>query len=643
MASSVKKPVKRARKQAQAAALPNTGYRYQVLLWLIFFAGSLFFIPPCLDRYLVSRFFFLSAVLLGGCFWQWQHWRTAGNWQITGFGLLLFIWYGLNLASVTWAFSWSEGIFFAQKVWLLAGVYWFVRQALAYDEPLVRRTLALITNALTLVVCVLLIIQVGIAFSEFGLDNQHLYDYASGVFGNKGLAADFLFFLLIFNVLFKNEIKNKRLFWLSIGALLVLILVLQTRTVYLAVVAAAGLYLALRIVLEPTFRPLFFRRILPAAVVGLVVLAGLLSWKGQGTTLAERLNPATYLESATARERRFVWYKTDELNAEHFWWGVGNGSWKIWFPSKSLQGAYRLQEKSIVFTRAHNDYLEIRSEMGIVGVTIFTGLFVAAFLAGGLALRRLADAETRQALIVLLAGLLGYCIIQYFDFPRERIEMQAILGLLFAAIVHYSRVVWDNLPGLNAGRHAGRVLAVFAAGLAFNLVLGWHRIIGEIHTVGTMKAQATGNYPQMLHESQKAQNVFYTYSDVTIPLQWFEGIALYQMNRVDEAVVAFEEAYRLNPWAFQVINNYASALVQAKRYREAIPLFEQALAINPVYDEGKFNLSYAWLSLGDTAQARTWLDRVDTIPNPQSDDDRQKNRRILQQKAVFENAIQGGR
>jgi len=630
---------KKQTKKPTPSALADPFRPYRILLWLVFFAGSLVFLPQCLDRYLISRFFFLSAVLLGGLAWLWERWQKDADWRLGGFDLLLLAWYGMNAASVGWAFSWSEGVFYAQKVLLLFGVYWLLRQAFRADAAAVRRTLFGITNGLTLVVSTVLLIQIGLAFSEYGLDNQHLYDYASGAFGNKGLAADFLFFLLIFNVLFAADFKSKRLFWLSVALLLFLILVLQTRTVYLAVAGAALVYVPARAVLEPGFRSFFFKKILPPALLCIALLAGLLSWKGQGSTLAERLNPATYLESASARERRFVWYKTDVLNRDHYWWGVGNGSWKFWLPSKSIEGAYRLQEKSIVFTRAHNDYLEIRAEMGMVGALLFVALFVAAFLAAAAAMLRVADQRQRHDLLVVSAGLLGYCIIQYFDFPRERIEMQAILALLLAWMAFGSRSVWAQWPGISTRRYSGAFSGLLALGLAFNLVIGWHRIIGETHTLRILKAQVAGDYPAMLREANAAKNTYYEYNDVALPVDWYVGIATYQMNQVEASVAAFESAYRLNPWAFQVINNYASALVRANRFREAIALYEKALSINPRYDEGKFNIAYSWYALGDYQQALDWLSKVDTIPNPQVEDERLKNQKALKQKAEFEQTI----
>lgn len=419
------------------------------------------------------------------------------------------------------------------------------------------------------------------------------------------------------------NLNKKASFGCPLGVPFLLLLVLQTRTVYLAVIAGLMLYLPMRAWLEPGFRSVFFKKILPLGVLGIGLLAALLFWKGQGSTLAERLNPATYLESASANERRFVWAKTDLLNEEHFWLGVGNGS-GFWFPSKKIEGAFRLQEQGIVFTRVHNDYLEIRAEMGLVGFILFAGLFIAALWPPPL---RFGEPPMRAegTTCWYFQRAAGYCIIQYFDFPRERIELQAILGLLFAYLAWCSRSVWDGLPGISIRRYSTLFLSLLVAGLAFNLVLGWQRIKGEIHTVAVLKAHSRGNFPVAQREAAAASNTFYEYNDVTIPLQWFEGIAFYQMNRVDESVAAFEVAYRLNPWAFQVINNYALALVRAGKYREAFVPFEQALAINPRYDEGKFNLAYAWYVLGDPDKATTWLNRVDTIPNPQTEGDRIKN------------------
>lgn len=632
--------------KSAVAAPAGDFFPYRLLLWLVLFANSLFLLPWCLDRYLAPRFLFLSAVLLAGLWWLRRDLGARADWRLQGFDLLLLAWYGLNAASVGWAFSWSEGVFFAQKTLLLFLSYWLLRQALHVDEAATRRTMAQATMGLTFIAGSLVAAPLAYAALRFGLDNEVLYDYASGVSGNKGLASDFLFFLLVFNVLFYREIARKAWFWAGVALLFLLIFLLQTRTVYLALAGAMLVYFPLRAMTERAFRPVFLKIILPAGLFGVCLLAGFLAFKGGGSSLAERLNPATYLESASANERRFVWYKTDLLNQEHYWWGVGNGAWKIWFPSKSIRGAYRLEEKSVVFTRAHNDYLEVRAEMGMIGFLLFSALFVVAFGVGGRKIFALArrnsspegegsapSAGGEGGLPALLAGLLGYCVIQYFDFPRERIEMQVVLAIFFAFIAHYARSVWAGLPGIFMGKYKSIFFSLAFIGLIFNVLIGWQRVWGEVHNVRLMLAMNRGDYPAVLREAQAARNTFYEYNDVVLPLQWYDGIAHLQMRRSDLAAADLEIAARLNPWSFQVLNNYASALAMNRRYPEAISVYEQTLAINPRYEEGQINLALALIETGELARATDLINGLDTIPNPKTDDDRAKNRLIQTQKA----------
>lgn len=615
---------------------------YRWLLWLSYAGTALVFWWACLDRYLAPRFLFLSAVLLGGLALLRRDLLRHADWRLGGLDLLLLLWYGLNAASVGWAFSWSEGVFYAQKVLLLFAVYWLARQMLLRDEGATRKVLRQASVLLSLLLGGLLLGQLLLAFGREGLRNEALYDYASALSGNKSLASDFLFFLLIFNLLCFRDFPRKRVFYALAALLLGLILLLQTRTVYLAVALGAALYLPARAWLEPAFRPVFWKKVLPLGVGAILLLAGLLSWKGQGSSLAERLNPATYLESVSANERRFVWYKTDLLNADHPWWGVGNGSWKFWFPSKSIKGGYRLQEENIVFTRVHNDYLEVRAEMGIVGVALFVGLFAAAFLLAFRAMRGSGGAHQRHDALVLAVGLLGYCVIQYLDFPRERVELQVVLALLLAYIAVLGQRAaagggfgWALPPG-------GRpwFLGLMALGLAFNVCIGLGRVRGEIHNKRLLDAQNKGDFKRALAESVAARNRFYEYTDVALPLQWHEGIALYQLRQHAQSLQAFEVAYQMNPWSFQVMNNYASALMQNQRHREAIAVLEKSLAINPNYDEGKLNLCFAHMQLAEYPEAQGWLDRVDTIRNPQTDLARRKNALVKSKQAEFRQLLE---
>jgi O-antigen ligase len=516
-----------------------------------------------------------------------------------------------------------------------------MRQSFQRDARQTRQTLRQATTLLTFAAMAIMLVQIGLGFPENGLNNEKLYDAATGVYGNKSLATEFLFFLLLFNLFFYRDYKKPSAFWTAVIPLLALIVLLQTRTVYIALFACAVFYFPGRALLDPVFAKVFKTRILPAGILMIALLAAFLVVKGKGSSLAERLNPMTYAESVSANERRFVWYKTDELNKDHFWLGVGDGSWKIWLPSKNIEGGFRQQEENIVFTRAHNDYLEVRAEMGITGGVLFVALFLACFTAGFIALQQSKDPDHRQDLMAAMTGLIGYCIVQYFDFPRERIEMQVVLGCFLAWTVYLSRDVWQRLPGLNINNYTRWAGILVAAGLIFNVFIGWYRVWGEIHNLNMLNMAAKKDYKMVVSEAKAAQNPFYVYDDVVLPLKYHEGIGYFYLNQVDDAIDAFSIAYEMNPWSFPVINNYASALAKAKRYQEAIPLLEKSVEINPKFEEGKLNLAFSWLQQGDYAKSTMWLNRVDTIPNPHTDQDRLKNKATLAAKTELLKILAG--
>lgn len=589
-----------------------------LFLWMLWFGGALFLLPFCLDRQLVPRFAWIAAVLLWGL-WAFRCQIGRGSWPLGVLDALLLAWYLLNVASIGWAFSWSEAVFYTQKVWLFLGAYAAFRCCLHRDESETLQRLYHATLSLSVVSAAVVAMEVATTVAKHGLDNQHLYDGVGLLFGNKSLSTVFLFFLLILNTFFYKFYKNKNIFWGLVVLITVLLLLLQTRTVYLAAAVAlmvgiAGFWMGRR--------PRRLPRHWWAYAIGIVLVASVGVWK-IGGTLVERLNPSAWLDSGTAAERRFVWYKTDLLNQEYPLLGVGNGSWKLKFPAHNLRGGYRLEELQVSFTRAHNDYLEIRSELGWAGILLFCALFLWVAWLGIRALR-----FNHAHVAALLAGLAGYGVVQYFDFPRERLEMQLWLALVFALLAHYGAPLGKQIPFKKP------FIVIASIGLCFTGWIGIQRIRGEWHNVQLLEAASKGDNREVIRAAKAARNPFYEYDDVVLPLPWYEGSAWFALQNYPKAVSGFAEAYRLNPWSYQVINNYATALVQAAAKRDtnmlhqAAQLYKTAIELNPRHNDSKFNLSYTLFLLGDRAAALDRLRQIDTIATPKTPEQVGQNQTI---------------
>lgn len=72
---------------------------------------------------------------------------------------------------------------------------------------------------------------------------------------------------------------------------------------------------------------------------------------------------------------------------------------------------------------------------------------------------------------------------------------------------------------------------------------------------------------------------------------WFaEGLSLYNQDRFEESVQAYDKAIEIDPQDAETWNNKGIALGILGRYGEALEAFEQATAINSSYAEAWYNM-----------------------------------------------------
>ncbi|MEM1322314.1 MAG: O-antigen ligase family protein [Bacteroidota bacterium] len=590
--------------------------RIKIFLLFTLLGTYILRISQLIDEFHVSRFTWLSVLGALACFTLLPAFKRR-NFHLLD--VLVFGFVGLNLLSLAWAYNFGEAVFTAQKYFLLALLYYLFRHILVEKKDH-RVALARVMLLLGAVAALIVSFQMIQTAGAIGLGGKSIYKVI-GHSGHKNLVASFFFLILAFNVLLIRYADYKLLSYAIIGWQLLLVLLLRSRAVYIAL-AIGGVATAFYYVLgDQRYRQIALSRVLPA-LLGLVIIGGIaVNFSGAKKDYVEYLNPSTYLKSASAVERLFVWHKTKELIDDRPLLGYGSGNWKLFFPSKSIRGGYRLQEKDLVFTRAHNDFLEIWAEVGLVGLLNFLAIFGLAFWAI-FKTHKTASALVKQDLFILGIALAGFAIILFFDFPKERLEHLSLFALLLAYTAFRCRKVLENLPlhfELSAGGTkiiAGALLLV----LALNIPISYHRWNGDHHCIELYRQKDAKNWPKVLEAAEKAKSSrWYSVDPMVIPLTWYEGLGHYFQPDYIRAAPLFAEAYQLNPYNFNVINNYASTLVQLEQYEKAIELYLKAMDINPKFEDGMFNLSYSYFQLKQYEKAFEWVNKTSKDPKKKAD------------------------
>jgi tetratricopeptide (TPR) repeat protein len=165
--------------------------------------------------------------------------------------------------------------------------------------------------------------------------------------------------------------------------------------------------------------------------LGLTILIGFLflTWFGLGPIL-ERM--ATLKDLSGALEDRVqVWRDSLGIIRDSPVWGTGLGTFEAVFP------AYRTATDDLAYAHAHNDYIQLAAETGLLGIVIVLGGTVIIFIKAIRALRiRRPQTPWRRGILIGGIGAIGAIAVHSaMDFnlhiPANALVLTAVIALIW--------------------------------------------------------------------------------------------------------------------------------------------------------------------------------------------------------------------
>ena len=169
-----------------------------------------------------------------------------------------------------------------------------------------------------------------------------------------------------------------------------------------------------------SLRPAFLIVVMLGAIVAGVV------WVGADFDILKRITHDP-LTTSMATDRQGVWGDTLTIFFAHPILGIGLGAFETVYP------IYGRGDGSFVIQFAHNDYLQVLSDSGIVGGAIALW-FIIVIARAVMQVTRSADPFLRALGLGSAAGVFALLVHSLFDFNLQ-IPSNALLFLLLAAIV----------------------------------------------------------------------------------------------------------------------------------------------------------------------------------------------------------------
>ncbi|SDG74058.1 O-antigen ligase family protein [Alloyangia pacifica] len=315
--------------------------------------------------------------------------------------------FAVKLVSATYALRWSVSVhdsieFFKDAVVAILALA-FMNNRRGFD------TVALAATLPIFLICSLGLYQLAIAPSPTGFSGFARLTEGSGRLSGMLIDPNFFAAIVVFTIpLGLFYLLNARgpvamVTWTIIsGVLIAGLLATQSRG------ALIGLALGL-IVLSTSFTR---KQFLAAGMIGVLVvmLAGAVASDELIERFTSILSTATEGEAQdTSTEGRLAsWTVAYNLFNEHPWFGVGQGNFKAYYQNGALDDGliFRGEGRS-----THSLYLELLTELGLVGLMMFLGIAAMGavnFFRAAAVARSVGDELMARRLIAFCGGFVGY-------------------------------------------------------------------------------------------------------------------------------------------------------------------------------------------------------------------------------------------
>ena len=151
----------------------------------------------------------------------------------------------------------------------------------------------------------------------------------------------------------------------------------------------------------------------------------------------QALHHVTHFSAASATGRQDVWTVSIEMFKDHPFAGIGTGNFQVIVPRYATRNLDLPRADLVVTTPkvAHNTYLHVLTELGIVGFAAFAGIILGALGLAWQAIRLLSQRGERRLEIIargVLVGTLGMLAAFIFITAQYEKQLWLLLGVCAA-------------------------------------------------------------------------------------------------------------------------------------------------------------------------------------------------------------------
>ena len=299
--------------------------------------------------------------------------------------------------------------------------------------------------------------------------------------------------------------------------------------------------------------------------------------------------------------RLAVWRNALEMIKDRSVQGFGLGNLMVHYPLYSRKAATeRILGEEHKLLHAHNDFIQIAVELGLIGAALLLWLGIMAGVTSWRLISAVSDlpgsmtfgksaADQRYLAVGMTVGLAGLAVNACFSFPFH-LAMGPLLAMVYLGLMSAAwnlRELAEDGKG-KTKRKGSMPVPVWGlrVGIAVSAILlcgvtlwGYRRVQGDRHYLTLKKHLGARQWEQVIESGERV----WWFDPNRRIVHFFVGAAYYETDRPQAAVEHLSLAIAAYPNFIDFLNTMGHALRLAGKPEAALDYYERALAIKPDY------------------------------------------------------------
>lgn len=316
-------------------------------------------------------------------------------------------------------------------------------------------------------------------------------------------------------------------------------------------------------------------------------------WQG----VTHRVVSIPDLTDVANRVRILIWQSTLTMVRDHPLTGVGAGNYALVYPRYRKLEEWGLSQRQIV-GEAHNDYLQVAAEAGLIGLAAFLFLLWRAAATARAALAKSTDASDRVRASAIIAALGGLLVEAFFGFPLKNPASGAAFWVLLG-LLDRSPDGTGVRPGVAWRIRPTAAWAVAVPGFAAAYVLVLGQFLSDLQIRRMREFLAVGRTAEAKIAYRQAVHLYY-------PILYrheAQAKAFDDSRMIPEEITRYRSLLAASPNDAAAHADLGAALGESRQYAEARGELLKALALDPDLVEARENLGNVLFFSGEFGAA----------------------------------------